>query len=226
MPSALFVALALAAQTPASPSPPQAAAPNPPPAPAAPVPAAEFEVKGFRSARFGMSRAEVAAAVQRDFGPEAELVETFNPIERTTTLTLRLQRLEPGPGPASIAYILGAVSRRLIHVNVVWALEGDPPPEQRALVAAAGAQLTRYFQSLPAPPRNAILASPEGPYALTLLAAIDRKGAGVEVAVAGVAYTIKDQPPPPPPTGPAVLRVSYVANAANPDIHQVEPGAF
>jgi len=30
----------------------------------------------------------------------------------------------------------------------------------------------------------------------------------------------------PPPKGPAVLRVSYIANAANPDILKIKPGAF
>jgi hypothetical protein len=28
------------------------------------------------------------------------------------------------------------------------------------------------------------------------------------------------------PTGPAILRVSYLANVANPDIYRVKPGAF
>ena len=30
----------------------------------------------------------------------------------------------------------------------------------------------------------------------------------------------------PAPKGPAVLRVSYIANAANPDIFRIKPGAF
>jgi hypothetical protein len=30
----------------------------------------------------------------------------------------------------------------------------------------------------------------------------------------------------PPPKGPALLRVSYISNAANPDIYRIKPGAF
>jgi hypothetical protein len=40
-------------------------------------------------------------------------------------------------------------------------------------------------------------------------------GAGVEVAADGISYQAN-----------AVLRVSYIANAANPDIFRIKPGAF
>lgn len=197
-----------------------------PPLPAAPT--APFEVKGFRSASFGMTPAQVRAAIAKDFG-SAKVTETANLAEGTTALQTALAKLEPGPGSAMLTYIFGATSKRLTHVNIVWSFDGEPSTEQRASIVTAAVQLTSYFQSLPTPKATTGV-TPAGPNGLVMFAAVDTKGAAVEVSAHGISYQANavdgSSTPAPMPKGPALLRISYVANAANPDIQRIKPNAF
>jgi hypothetical protein len=190
---------------------------------AAPAP---YVIHGFRSVTFGMNDAQVRAAIAKDF-PGTALRDVGNTAERTRALQVNVAHLEPGPGSALVTYIFGASSKVLTHVNVVWTVDGNPTEDQRSGIVAAAAQLTDYFRSLPNPPRASVNVTPLGPNALVMFAAADGKGAGLEVAVEGIRYTRSDaSAPSPEPTGPAILRVSYLANVANPDIYRVKPGAF
>lgn len=191
---------------------------------AAPAPQ-PYVIRGFRSASFGMGEAEVRAAIAHDF-PGATIRQVDNATERTHALQASVAALEPGPGAALVTYIFGASSKKLTHINVVWCLPGNPSDEQRATIVAAAAQLTDYFRSLPNPPRASVNMTPLGPNGLLMFAAVDGKGAGLEVAVEGIRYTATAGVPSPPPAGPAILRVSYLANAANPDVYRLKPGAF
>src|SRR5215475_575592 len=68
----------------------------------------KYEVTGFRDARFGMTEAEVRAAVKKPFAvKDADIKTTANPTEGTTLLIVRVDSLDPGPGPANITYIFG-----------------------------------------------------------------------------------------------------------------------
>src|SRR5499427_8484013 len=61
----------------------------------------QYEVTGFRDARFGMTEAEVRAAVKKSFAvKDADIKTTANPTEGTTLLIARVDSLDPGPGPA------------------------------------------------------------------------------------------------------------------------------
>lgn len=82
---------------------------------------AKYEVSGFRDARFGMTEQEVRASVVKTLGVKpADIVSSANPIEGTTVLTIKVALLDPVPGPAQVAYILGYGSKKLIQVNVIW----------------------------------------------------------------------------------------------------------
>jgi hypothetical protein len=206
----------------------QTKAPAPAPAASAPA-AAPYEIKGFRSAAFGMTKAQVLAAIAADFGPSAKAQETLNPVEGTQVLLVKLDKLEPGPGPAALTYIFGAASKTLSHVNVAWVVEGEATPDQRQGIVTAAVQLTSYFQTLPNPPKATSGVTPTGPNGLIMYAAVDGKGAGLEVAVDGIAYQNNQAPsttPVPAPKGPALLRISYFANALNPDVYKIKPGSF
>jgi hypothetical protein len=202
-------------------------------APAASIPAAaasEYEVRGFRSAAFGMTQAQVRQAIGADFGPSARITESANPAEGTQILQITVPQLDPGPGPAQVTYIFGANSKTLASVNVVWLLSGEATADQRASVVAAGYQLANYFQTLPVPPKTVTPPAPTGPNGLLFFAAVDRRGAAVQVTADGVSYqaTDKNNQPvnSPPPKGPAMLQLSYIGNLANPDIHKIKPGSF
>jgi hypothetical protein len=192
--------------------------------------AGEYQILGFRSAKFGMSPPEVRAAAMSDFGVST-LQTNANPAEGTQALQLDAPRLDPGPGPAQITYIFGARTHTLAHINVVWLTGPNPTPDERAAILTGAVQLAHYFQTLPTPLKASLGARRTGPNSLSLFAGVDTKGAGVEVAADGVTYEISDptagaKTPSPEPKGPALLRVSYVRDVAHPDIIKIAPGAF
>ena len=183
-------------------------------------------VVGFRSAHFGMDAAQVRSAIAQDFKPASDSMSMLkNPAENTEVLLLRVAELEPGPGPASISYIFGAKSRRLMHVNVVWKTGETPSDEARNKIAAAGMQLTNYFQDLSWKPGASASGLPNGGNGLVLFVGLDPNNAGVEVRVSGVA-TSGAESVASKPEGAAQLVLSYVADIKNPDIATIKPGAF
>lgn len=183
-------------------------------------------VVGFRSAHFGMDEAQIRSAIEQDFKPAADSTSMLkNPAENTEVLLLRLGELEPGPGPASVSYIFGAKSRRLIHVNVVWKTGETPSDEERNKIAAAGMQLTNYFRELPWKPGASASGLPNGGNGLVLFVGLDPNNAGVEVRASGVA-TSDAQSVASKPEGAAQLVLSYVADIKRPDIAVIKPAAF
>jgi hypothetical protein len=189
-----------------------------------------FQVKGFRSAAFGMTHDQVIAAIAADFKiPAAKVQETFSAQDRTTVLAVTVDPLEPGPGPAVVTYMLGASSKTLMRIGVVWTKPGDPSVEERRALASDGVILVDYFRGQAWPAGAVRAAAPIGPNALSLFSAQDAVGGAVAVNMEGVGYdeqvngkTVSS----PPPKGPAVLAVVYAQNAAHPDVYHLPPGAF
>ena len=137
-------------------------------------------VVGFRSAHFGMDAAQVRSAIARDFKPLPDSISMLkNPAENTQVLVLRVAELEPGPGPASISYIFGAKSNRLMHVNVVWKTDGTPSDEARNKIAAAGMQLTNYLKDLSWKPGASASGLPDGVSGVVLFVGSDANNAAV-----------------------------------------------
>ena len=183
-------------------------------------------VTGFRSAHFGMDATQVHAAIAQDFKPATDTVTVLeNPTEKTQIILLRLAKLEPGPGPASISYILGTTSNRLMHINVVWKTDATPSEETRNKVAAAGVQLANYFRSLAWKPGASTSGTADGGKGIVLFAGVDSNNAGIEVRVSGVATNGIDGVAANP-TGAAQLVLSYIANVTKPDIAAIKPGSF
>jgi hypothetical protein len=222
------------AQVPAAkpaPKPPAATA-KPAPVTAAPAKGA-LDIKGFRSAMFGMTPAQVKAAVERDFGPAVKMEEGNDPAKGAQVIMVKVDHLDPGPGAAQIAYVFGATSKTLAIINVMWATGAEPTEQERRAMAEAGQQLTAYFRSGPTPARASQGMSAFGANGLVLYTAVDAKSSGVMVAIDGVEYhsTSGDKPiASPPPKGPASLRVGYELNAVKPDVKPaagtLKPGSF
>lgn len=228
--ASLMVAVPALAQAPTTPTKPAPAAkPAPrPPAPAAPAQGGALEIKGFRSAAFGMTPAQVRIAATSDFGPAAKLTEGSNAADGTEFILVTVDHLDPGPGPAQVGYVFGAASHTLAAVNVVWTTTAEPTEQQRQAIAEAGQQLAAYFVQGPKPAKAGGLAT-FGANGLRLYAAVDAKNAGVEIAVDGIAYqrTGGDKTvASPPPKGPATLRVSYTQDVDKPDVKTLKPGSF
>lgn len=221
-------------------SPPGTPAPTAAPAPQAPASPTKppYEVKGFRSASFGMTEAEVRAAIQKDFGVKPdEIRQSSNAIERTAALMVSVAALDPGPGPATAIYILGYQSKKLIQVNVVWTRDANAKPDKNdksdkadtGPYIVAGVQLVNYFNEFGWRDGRVNLGIPLGPSTLLLFAAEDEKTGAVQVVADGVAVERKPEgriEAAPQPGGQASLRVSYIANRTTPDIFRLERGRF
>lgn len=175
-------------------------------------------ITGFRSAEFGMTPEALRAAIARDFPSQAEaMVERENPREGTRIVSIALPELVPGPGPARVHYVLGASSGRLMQVNVVWATSDTPSDEERNRIGIAGSQLARYFMELKWKPEGAVAGLSLKPNEVMLFTGVDPVDAGVEILATGVPMT-NAQGEYLTPTGPAVLRISYMARYGQPDI--------
>ena len=245
--SLTFAAPALA-QAPA-PTPAAPAKPAPKPAPAAPKPtprpaaapatqapqapinpgAGVLDIRGFRTATFGMTPAQVKIAIANDFGPTAKTQEGSDPATGTQFILVQVEHLEPGPGPAKVGYVFGATSKTLTNVNVVWSTGAEATEPQRAAIATAGEQLVAYFQQGPVPAKASTGIAPIGSNGLMLYTAVDKKNAAVQVMIDGVSYQSNGGPKPvasPPPKGPATLRIAYALDIDKPDVKSLKPGSF
>ncbi len=227
MAAALVAVVGLATAAPAGWA--QTAAPAP--APSAPPAAAKtaYEVTGFRGARFDMDETQLRAAILADFGVKPEAIKVVpNAMERTTALIVSLPTLDPGPGPATVVYILGYKTKKLIQVNLVWTQNTTPDKADSGPYLVAGVQLANYFNGFAWRDGKVTMGAPSGPHTLVLFAAEDGKTGAVQVVVDGVAFQSKDGKVETAPQAPGSisLRVAYIANRTAPDIFKLEPGRF
>jgi hypothetical protein len=187
-----------------------------------------YTVAGFRDVKFGMTEPQVRAAATKTFNLKpADFASAANPLEGTTVLTAKVAGLEPGPGPARVAYIFGHTSKKLVQVNVVWGEEGDKPLDVNAVITS-GTQLSRYFNDF-AWKKDARAGIPLGDNAVVLFAGDDDQKGSVRVVVDGVKYQfVKDgtQSTSPEPKGPPKLVINYIADRDNPDVMKIEKGKF
>jgi hypothetical protein len=223
--------LATMAQTapqrrPAPAAAPARAATPAPTAPAGRAPA--YTVKGFRNAAFGQSQEQVLAAIARDFGVKSESVERLTvQADGTTALVIQQKEMAPAPGPVTITYVFG--KDRLIHVNVVWLLAGEPTAAQRGDLVSAGVKLSDYFKTFYWTPGKSGENMPTGPNAVTMFIGRDARGNAVEVSAGGVSFnrTLAGKTvASPTPAGPARLRVAYASAEEDRAVTTIKPGQF
>lgn len=180
-------------------------------------PAATKIITGFRSAHFRMTPGDVRKSIAADF-PGLPVAERLQPTEGTRVLQLTVPNLDPGPGPAVVTYVFGATMRTLAMVSVSWATKSEATADDRQAIAVAGLRLNNHLRAS-VQPRTVLAPKVIRPSAVSLYGALDANGAGVELVASGVAYASKGAPTAAP-TGPASLRLSYMANPANPDIRR------
>jgi hypothetical protein len=190
----------------------------------------KYEVTGFRDARFGMTAPEIRAVITKSFAiKDADIKATSNATEGTTLLTIHVESLDPGPGPATVTYILGNNTKKLIQINVGWG-EDTPnnPPDANAIIGA-GTRLERYFQSFSWRKDTRRVGVPVGENTVLLFAGEDEKKGAVRVLVDGIKYQTNregNQTTSPDPKGAPKLVINYIADRENPDIAKIEPGKF
>jgi uncharacterized protein YgiM (DUF1202 family) len=102
-------------------------------------------IDGFRSAKFGMGRAEVTKAIFKDFGIASGKIAIINhPTEHTQSLGISVDNLLPNAGTSQAVYVFGYKSKRLMQVNIVTGhpFDKDVTPQQ---VVNAGNLLGNHF---------------------------------------------------------------------------------
>lgn len=189
-----------------------------------------YSTSGYGNARFGMSQQEVRTIIGKDY-PLAMpgLKDTLHEVNKTPLLSLVVNELAPGPGPATITYVFGARSQKLIAVNVYWLVPGvASTAQQQQLIEAASAvaaDLIGYRWPLLEVSRGIV----PTPGVLLVFSGKDFSGGGVEVRLNGVGVDIEKpntaaQSPEAreyraAPPGPAQLHLSFVANIEHPDVY-------
>lgn len=183
-------------------------------------------VDGYRSARFGMTEAEVKKAIKADFSVD-DPTRTVNGTQRTTALVVSGKSLIPDTPPATITYILGATTAKLIQVNIVWGGTGGVDAKQIAFIANA---LLAYFQEKGSYAKDSVAVNQnlqDG--SVLVFRGADAQGRAVVVHLVPVidpAAARKADKDKPLELKKAALRLSYVANPAKPDVFRIEKGRF
>jgi hypothetical protein len=188
-----------------------------PAAPAGPV------IGGFRSAKFGMTEAQLRSAVAADFKiAQSAITKTQNQLQRTTVLSVQVPELVPQGGTATVSYVLGYQSHRLIQVNILWSPEIDPKTTPMMLYQN-GETLQQYFASegFPANRSTGNIATPNG---ILLFRANDTAGDAVLLILSGT--LAKDQKNGTTALTPTTLTLAYAADALHPDVFQLAKGSF
>jgi hypothetical protein len=189
-----------------------------------------YDVTGFRDARFGMSEPEVRAVAAKMLGVKpADIKSSVNPVEGTTVLTASVASLDPAPGPALVAFILGYTSKKLIQVNVIWGSDKPNDNSDPNGMAASGTRLERYFAGFAWAKDTTRAGIPVGPNTLVLFSGEDGKTGAVRLVLDGVKYQMEregKETTSPDPKGPQRLLINYIADRDNPDVAKIEKGKF
>lgn len=203
-----------------------------PPAPpaAAPAPAgasnvmsaAQANVEGFRSARFGMSEAEVKSAIMKDFGVKADAIrDQPNPGERTKVLVVKVPDLLPGGGAAEASYVIGYQSKKLIQVSIAWsnAIDDKMTPEQ---LFSNSSVLRSHFVGEGFKPDTVATNMPING-GILMFRGSDAKDRTVMLVLQGTLAQGQGDQRVLTPTG---LLLFYIADAKAPDVYRLPPGSF
>lgn len=188
------------------------------------TPSAAATIDGFRDARFGMSEQQVRAAIRSDFPAMASsLASTVNPSEKTTVLSLVVPDLLPHTGKAHISYIFGYRSKRLIQVNILWFSDRTATSDE-AIVGAANS-LRDYFVSENFRPDSVVANRQLAPNTILVFRGSDDQKRMILLVLSGVAGSARadDRKAPRPPL---TLELSYIEDAAHPDVFKISKGQF
>lgn len=179
-------------------------------------------MRGFRSARFGMTPDEVRAAMTQDFGlDEAAIIEGMNNVERTRVFSAIVPDVLPEGGAAQVSYVFGYRSGTLIQAGVLWSGATDPALSAE-LLQANGEILQAFFVNAgyPAATVTTDVVLETG---VLLFRGADDQGRTIILLQQG---TFTDGIPGELPLTPTSLTLLYALDPENPDILTLNQGDF
>jgi hypothetical protein len=178
-------------------------------------------IDGFRQARFGMSEDQVRQAVRKDFPAVGKISTAIHPTEKTTVLSLTVPDLLPNSGNAHISYIFGYRSKKLIQVNVVWISDRSAGGDET--VVGTANSLRDYFMTQNYKEDSVIANRQLADNAIVVFRANDLEGRTVLLVLSGVAAGAGTKEKKEPPL---TLELSYIQDAAHPDVFRIAKGQF
>jgi hypothetical protein len=179
-------------------------------------------VEGFRSAKFGMSEADIRAAITKDFAAKADAIKTQdNPAELTHSLLVTVPDLLPNGGAAEVSYVLGYKSKTLIQVGALWSKTSDAALTPERLFSNANI-LRAHFMTEGFKPDTVAVNTPVNG-GLLMFRGSDAKDHTVMLLLQGTFETKENNQRILTPTG---LLLFYVADAKSPDVFKLPPGQF
>ena len=105
------------------------------------------DIKGFRSAKFGMNEKSVYRAIAKDFKiAKSKVKKKVHPAEKTTTLEITVPDLFRTGGTAKVGYILGHKSKKLMMINVLWGQGATENVDGQAVVNMANTLRTHFLK--------------------------------------------------------------------------------
>jgi hypothetical protein len=192
--------------------------------PPAAEPVEHANVEGFRSARWGMDAAQVKAAIYKDFGIAAEKVKTEeNAAERTAVLSVTVNDLLEGAGPARVSYVLGFKTKKLIQVTILWGTPVDPQAQPSKIVTAAN-QLRQLFLDSGYQPETVVTNARMSDGTILVFQGQDADRHTTVLRLASAPAPAKGSKTEG--TGSVVLSLSYTQDSRNPDIFRLKKGQF
>lgn len=219
--AAVLIAGAATAQptTPPKRSAAAAAPGNANPATAAPGAA---EVFGFRSARFGMTEADVRKAIERDFRVRPDAIhEEENKAEQTHVLTVQAPEVLADGGNANVSYVFGYKSKTLIQVAVSWSKASDDKMTPEQLFSNANV-LRSHFLSAGYKPDTVATNMPVNGGVL-LFRGNDAQEHTTMLILQGTFSQAENNQRVLTRTA---LVLFYIADAKSPDVYRLPPGSF
>ncbi len=210
-------------QSPARPPAAQAAAPASASA-ATPAPAqpAVAQISGFRSARFGMTDAEVRGAIERDFNLRGDSIQAQeNKAEQTHVLIVRAANVLPGGGTASVSYVFGFKSKTLIQVGLSWSKATDDAMTPEQLFSNANVLQSHFLTEGYKPDTVATNMPING--GVLMFRGSDAEQHTTMLILQGTFTQAENNQRQMTPTA---LLLFYIADAKAPDVYRLPPGSF
>ena len=191
----------------------------------APSAGADDKVKaidGFRSAKFGMSEADVRAAMIKDFNAKPDAIKAQdNASELTHSILMSVPELLPNGGTAELSYVFGYKSKSLIQIGAVWSKGTDAAMTAEKLFSNANI-LRAHFMGEGFKPDSIAVNMPVAG-GIVMFRGSDAKDRSVILLLQG---TFENKENNQRVLTPTSLLLFYVADAKSPDIFKLPPGQF
>ncbi len=213
--------------TPPTPSPKPAETPPSAAAPQPATPAEQAHIDGFRSAKWGMTGEQVQAEIKADFNIAADKIKRVeNLAEKTQVMSVVVPDLLEGAGNAEVSYIFGYASKKLIQVNILWGTSVDTQATPEKMTAAAD-QLRLLFLDSGYQPGTVTANAKMADGSILVFQGQDAdKHTTLLRLASGTAAPPGRDGKPGKPVAVAVLSLSYILDATEPDIYRVKKGLF